>query len=1075
MAFEQVVDAAIDLLRRRQRVTYRMLQREFALDDAALSDLANELIRGQRLARDEDGEVLVWHGATVVAPAERRQLTVMFCDLVGSTRLSHALDPEDLREVMHLYQTECEAVLGPLGGHIAQYLGDGILAYFGYPAAHEDDAERAVRAGLGIVQTVRRLCGAVRARFGIELSVRVGIHTGLVVIGDIGAADRRETLALGEAPNLAAHIQAGAEPNTVMVSEDTLRLLFGRFITEDRGHAPHKVGRPLRVARIVGERDPGERRSGRSLLLDRQGHWVRLQQAWNQACEGQPGAVMLRGDAGMGKTRLVDELRAAVRAVSGELIVLRCSAFHRHSALHPFAEQIGRRAGLEADSPSDDVSDRLRALLAVAELEQHPSPVEPLALLAALVAPGSAPAAAAAALAPAELMQATQGLLLAWLAAAARRAPLLLVFEDLHWADASTLALLKQQLLRPVTPRALTVLTARPDFEAPWAEGATTTVLHLDRMPADALAELVCQVAGTRALPRTLIERIVDAADGVPLYGEEITKAVLESAAGREPSAMIDVPPTLQASLLARLDRLGSIKPLAQTAALLGREFSFELLAAVADTPMAELGPALHQLVGADLLRRRGTPPQARYSFRHALLQSAAADSLLRSTRMQLHRRIAEALQMRFPATVEAEPETLAHHLTEAGESLRAIPLWQRAGDRALARSALVEAIAHLEAGLSLLKAAGDGPGRDRIELQLQLRRASALRAVAGVAAPATGQAYERTVALAYRLDDTPQLIPALNGLYSYHMVRGQCDAAADPAQALLRVARECGDAMYQMIGHRAVGAVAFHLGEPVTAREHLQQAIALYDRERHAQLAVTLGIDHKVIASNFLSLTLFVLGERGAALACQRENLAHAETLDHAHSRAQALVFGCVLLALCDEWQELPEWAERVVLLGQQHGFPLMEGGGRFFLGAARAFGGTQPGDLEAGLAAMEHGAQLWWSTGARNYRAYVELLMAQAQARLGRMPAARAILQAANAGMAATGERWIEPELLRVEGELLHEPGRDPAAGDALLQRALACARRQHASGWERRVLASLAEREAQPLRQAAEPTMP
>jgi predicted ATPase len=569
-----------------------------------------------------------------------------------------------------------------------------------------------------------------------------------------------------------------------------------------------------------------------------------------------------------------------------------------------------------------------------------------------------------------------------------------------------------------------------------------------------------------------LLDRIVQAADGVPLYAEEIARAVLESATDHTPAAL-EVPATLQASLLARLDRLGSTKPLAQTAALLGREFSFELLASVVDLSVPDLARALHQLVDADLLRRRGAPPQARYAFRHALLQSAAADSLLRSARAQQHRRIAEALQARFTALVEAEPETLAHHLSEAGESLRAIPLWQRAGERALARSALVEAVAHLEAGLSLLGAAPSGAARDRIELGLQVSRASALRAVKGVAAPPTGEAYERAVALARQVDDHAQLLPALNGLYSFHMVSGQCEAAEPPARELLQVAHDTHDAVYEMIGHRAVGAVAFHVGDPRRAREHLEHAVALYDPAQHASLAVRLGVDHKVTASNFLALTLFVLGDADRALACQRRGLAHAEALDHAHSKTQALVFGCLLLALRGDWLDLPAWAERVTELGQRHGFPLMEGGGRFFLGAAQAFGGTDRQSMADGLAVMQRGAEQWWTTGARNYRSYCELLMAQACASLGQLDEARALLHDSQRGIAETGERWAEPELLRVSGELLHPHAGDREQSLALLRQARDLARRQGALHWEHRAAASLASREADDAPAAADIT--
>jgi class 3 adenylate cyclase/predicted ATPase len=1050
MAFERVLTAAIDLLRRRRRITQRWLQRQFELDDDTLADLVHELIHGQCVARLEGEDVLVWHEAHTVAPAERRQLTVMFCDLVGSTRLAATLDPEDLREVLQRYQAECRGVLQPLGGHIAQYLGDGVLAYFGYPSANEDDAERAVRAGLALVQAVRRLNALLRARFRVELAVRVGIHTGLVVIGDVGSVERRETLALGEAPNLAAHIQALAEPNTVLVSEATFGLLRGRFAAEPGEQLLQSGHGAMRLLHVARETDGASAAMSAAALIDRDGHAERLHFAWGEACAGRGSAMLVRGEAGLGKTRLAEALRSTARAASAEVIVLRCSAFHRHTALHPFAEHLGRRAGLEADSPSDDVSERLAALLDAAGLLTPRN----LSLFAALVSPGSAPADQAAELPPAQWMQATQEALLDWIAAAARRGPVLLVCEDLHWADASTLALLQRLVESARPPRLLALLTARPDFEPPWPADALAAALTLQRLPADTMAALVRQVAGAHTLPGALVERIVRAADGVPLYAEEITKAVL-AAELDEHSAAIEVPATLQASLLARLDRLGPVKPLAQTAALLGREFSFELLAAVVDMPVAQLGPALQQLVTADLLRRRGTPPATRYTFRHALLQSAAADSLLRSARSQLHRRIAEALQTRFSARAEAEPETLAHHLTEAGESLRAIPLWQRAGERALGRSALAEATAHLDAALALLHAVGEGRSRDAVELELQVMRASALRAVRGVAHPATGEAYERAASLARALGDTARLIPALNGLYAYHMVSGGCDAAMAPAQALLQVAREQHDAMYQMIGHRAVGAVAFHIGDPRTARTHLEQSLAAYDPERHKALAVMQGIDHKVIASNFLALTQFVLGEPDAALACQQAALAHAEQMDHAHSKTQALVFGCLLLTLRGDWPAIPAWAERAIELAQRRGFPLMEGGARFFLGAAQAFGGSDRHALQAGLAAMQDGAELWWGTGASNYRAYGEVLMAQAHAALGDLESARAMLRASAECIAKTGERWAEPELWRVEAELLHA---HDGSVRTRLREALALAERQGATAWAQRIVQSL-----------------
>ncbi|MBI5258920.1 MAG: AAA family ATPase [Burkholderiales bacterium] len=1091
MRFEQILDAATDLLQRRQRVSDRALQREYGLDAEALADLIHELVKVQRVARLDDEGVLCWTPPAAASPApapfpgatpaplpplaalaaERRLITVLFCDVAGSTRLAGRLDPEDWRDLLRTYQHACANVLQPLGGHIAQYLGDGILAYFGWPQGHEDDAERAVRAALALQPAVQRATGALAgAALPGGLRIRVGIHTGVVVVGEMGAADRREALALGEAPNLAAHIQQRAAPGTVMVSDTTLRLLHDGFITEDLGlHHLKDASQPMRLAWVQGERDPAERLlDGRPPLIDLDGQLALLHQAWAAARNGTGRVVTLRGGPGLGKTRLASELRSALQAGGAESVVLRCSPFHRHSALYPLAQHLARRSNLSPQSADEEVQERLGAMLDEAGV-QHP---DALALLAALVVPGSAPAQAAAALSPAEVMQGTQQVLLDWLTGASVRAPMLLLCEDLHWADPSTLKLLDRIVARaPRVQGLLVLLTQRPDFEPPWPVESDTQLIELQRLPPDAMRLLVRGLAhdgpaATGALPDALVERIVDTADGVPLYAEEILRAVLDDPEGAatvlasaEPGNDLahwptQVPTTLNASLMSRLERLGSAKPLAQTAALLGREFTFELLAAVSEQPAPELSQGLHLLVSAGLLRRRGIAPQARYVFRHALLQAAAEESLLRSARKALHQRIASVLATQFPGVLELEPETVARHFTEGGEPLRALPLWRRAGERALARSAVIEALADLDQGMALLDALPPGEHRDRHELGLQVLRLAALRASQGVAATATGETSERAVALARALYDEGAMITALNGLYAYHMVRGQCAAALAPARQLLSVALTNADPTIEMISHRALGAVAFHVGDPVTARAHLQRALAMYDHERHAALAHAQGIDHKVMTGNFLALTLFVLGEAEEAQALRRELVQHGEATGHAHSLAQALVFGCVLLSLAEDGPALATLAERTAQIGREHGFVLMASGGRFFQGAAL----LHQGRPEAGLPLMSEGAAAWWGTGARNYRAYVEMLMAQAEAALGRLDNARTLLLAAHEGIAMTGETWVEPELRRVEALLLRDV-EGAAACERRLREALACAERQRATGWQRKCLASLA----------------
>ncbi|MDE1947106.1 MAG: AAA family ATPase, partial [Burkholderiales bacterium] len=976
MDLEAVLKAAVELLERRRRVTCRWLQRELGLDDATFDDLRDELILGQRVAREVDGQVLVWVEREQSAPAERRQLTVMFCDLVGSTRLSGRLDPEDWRDVIRSYHEQCAAVLRPSGGHIAQYLGDGLLVYFGYPSANEDDAERAVGAGLAIVQAIRQLSARLAARIGSGLSVRVGIHTGLVVIGGASEGDGTETLALGEAPNLAAHIQSRAAPDTVLISQATLGLISGRFLTEDLGPQVLKdPAYPVRLAQVLGkrgERVGAPRAAPRQRLVDPAGSMGRLGQAW-EASRERAQVLLLRGEAGLGKTRLGEELCEIVTQGGARARVLRCSGFHRQSALHPVAQHLLQRAGVNPDAPTEDAALRVQALMVSDGLDgldglEGEGGAAALALIAALVAPGSAAAAPARALAPAQLMQSMQALLLGWLDAMARQGPTLVLFEDLHWADPSTLALLGR-FVAAGPPPMLLLLTARPDFDAPAL--APTSAIELRRLPDAAIREVVAQVGAARALPKALVERIVETAEGVPLYAEEITRSVLECA---DDTLSIEVPASLQGSLTARLDRMGPAKLLAQTAALLGREFSSDLLGAVSELPPYELERTLQQLTEGDILLQLAQTEPPRYAFRHALLQAAAGESLLRSARLALHRRVADVLISRFAGTVQAEPETLARHLSEAGEMRPAIQQWQRAGEHALARSATSEALAHLSQGLDLVAGLAAGAERDALELALQIPRASALRALQGVAAPATGAAYERACGLASELGDRARLIPALNGLYSYRMVAGQCDAALAPAQRLLDVAQAGGDRLFEMIGHRAVGGVAFHLGDLGSARTHLERALALYEPEQHGPLAFSFGIDHKVVSANFLALTLLVQGEVEAARAVQRSGLEWAEALGHDHSTAQALVFGCLMHVVNEDWNAVPARAERTIALGQRRGFPLMVGGGRFLLGAARAFGG----EPREGLRVMEEGSALWWGTGARNYRPLAEMLHA-------------------------------------------------------------------------------------------------
>ena len=716
MDFVAVVDQAIALLRQRGRLTYRTLQLQFQLDDAHLEALKDELIEGQRLAADEAGRVLVWTGdtATPVSPtapssmpalppaasappeAERRQLTVLFCDLVDSTVLASQLDPEDLREVVRAYQDTCAKVIARFEGHIAQYLGDGLLVYFGYPLAHEDDAQRAVRAGLGIVEALGQLNARLTQERGVHLAVRLGVHTGLVVVGEVGGSTRQEQLALGETPNVAARLQGIAAPNTVVISAATFQLLGGFFACQPFGTPLLKgQAQPLAVYQVLYESMARSRleaagSAGLTPLVGREQEVALLLERWAQVKEGVGQVVLLSGEAGIGKSRLVQALQAhAAAEPQAWLTPCQCSPYHQHSAFYPMIdllEGVALRFERE-EAPSQKLS-KLEGFLG-----QYGLPlVETVPLLAALLSLPLTAEYTPLTVSPVQQKQQTLHALLTILLRIATQQPVLFVMEDLHWVDPTTLAFLTLLVDQGPTARILVLLTFRPDFPPPWTGRSHLTQVTLPRLPREQATELTGRVAHGKALPAEVVEQVVAKTDGVPLFVEELTKMVLESGLLQEreeryelsgPLPPLAIPTTLHDSLMARLDRLGAVKSLAQLGATLGREFSYELLRAVAPWDEATVRRGLQQLVEAEFLYQQGLPPQATYRFKHALIQDAAYQSLLRSTRQHYHQRIAQVLEAQFPETVETQPELVAQHYTTAGCHEQAILYWQQAGQRA--------------------------------------------------------------------------------------------------------------------------------------------------------------------------------------------------------------------------------------------------------------------------------------------------------------------------------------------------------------------------------------------------------
>jgi class 3 adenylate cyclase len=969
MTFEELLDQAIDMLRRRGRVTYRALKLQFQLDDDTLDVLKDELIYGQQLAVDDEGRVLVWGGlpatppaadapsfATQEAPpdqarpvdnvptpaaihaphvpdAERRQLTVLFCDLVDSTALARQLDPEEWREVVRAYHATCAEVIARFEGYIAQYLGDGLLVYFGYPGAHEDDAVRAVRAGLGILDAIGALHARLAQDKGIDLAVRIGIHTGLVVVGEIGGGTRQERLALGETPNIAARLQSLATTGRMVLSEQTQRLVGGMF-DYDTVTTQALKGLPdavrvywVRGASAVESRFEAATATGLTPLVGRDGEIDLLLRRWEQAREGEGQVVLLAGEAGIGKSRITQALRERLSDEPHLRLRAQCLPYYSNSAFYPFIAHLERAMACERDASPAVQLDALEALLAQA----GPPLEEVVPLLAALLSIPSDDRYAPLTLNPQQRKDKTIEALIDQVRGLAQQQPVLYIFEDVHWIDPTSLEALARQIDRLQDARVLLVITYRPEFTPPWGGFTHVTTHTLNRLSRRHVTTMVQQLTGSKALPQEVLDQVVVRTDGVPLFVEELTKTILESGLLRDdgecytlagPLPALAIPDTLQSSLLARLDRLGSVKDVAQLGAAIGREFSYALLTAVSPLPDAALQAALHQLVQAELVFRRGELPEATYLFKHALVQDAAYGSLLRSTRQALHASIAQVLEARFPTLVAAEPEVVAHHYTEAGRNVQAIPYWQQAGQRALERSATREAVAHLTKGLEGLATLPDTPERAQQELALHITLGPALMNTKGFEAPEVLHAYARAHELCQQVGDAQQLFSALWGLFYVIMVRGEMQRAREVGEELLGVARRLQDPGLLVVAHRAQVQALFWRGELGPAHTHAQQALALYDPQQMRAHAVRYGQDPGVYCRLVGAVTLWLLGYPDQGRQWSETALTQAQGLRHAYTLQQALCFSALLHLLRREAGVALERAEAQRALCTEQGF---------------------------------------------------------------------------------------------------------------------------------------------------------
>jgi class 3 adenylate cyclase/predicted ATPase len=990
-----------------------------------------------------------------VGEAERRQLTVMFCDLVGSTALSTRHDPEDLRELIGAYHRAVAETVGRFAGFVGKYMGDGVLVYFGYPQAHEDDAERAVRAGLAVIEAVGRLPARE------DLRVRLGIATGLAVVGDlIGEGAAQERGVVGETPNLAARLQALAMPNTLVIGEATRRQVGGLFDLADLGpQALAGFTDPQPAWRVIGESGVLSRfealRSGETPLVGREEEVELLVRRWQQAKSGEGRVVLISGEPGIGKSRLTAALSEHIGIEPHTRLRYFCSPHHQDSALHPFIAQLERAAGFARDDTVEAKLGKLRALLAPGARDD-----DDVALLSELL---SLPSSAAELnLSPQRKREKLFEALLSQLAAVAQHRPVLMVFEDAHWIDATSRELLDLTIDRLRRLPVLLAITFRPEFQPPWAGRAHVTSLALVRLGERDGEALVLTLAGNAALTAEMVAEIVERTDGVPLFVEELTKAVLESAGQGDRVAAVlaatslaalSVPATLHASLMARLDRLGPMaKEIAQIGALLGREFAYELIEPVAQRPERELQAALDQLGEAGLLFCRGAAPHASYLFKHALVQDAAYSTLLRGRRQDLHARVAAALEAHFADLVERQPELLAHHLTAAGNAERAVEQWLKAGQHAAARLAYLEAIAHLERGLGLLHSLPESPVRNGREIELQLALGLCLFTANG--AVVSKPPYTRAHELAESSGARQQRFEALFGIWESTSVSGGTAAARPLSERLLRMAELEGDDGLRLQAHHSGWSTWRYAGDPAKAREHADAGRLLYDPEKHASHRLVYGgHDPGVCARQVGAQAEWLLGYPEKALASIADALALGERIAHPFTLSVALTFASVVyLNRREPERALRQLEAAEALVAEQRLAFVVEPG------MLRGVALVGQGAVDEAIARIREGVTKWTRLGRTIFLPYGLAFLAEGLARHGDVAAALAALREGLEIAGATGEHMWDAELHRLTGTvLLAENKLDE--GQASLQQAIRVAQAQQAKSLELRAARDLA----------------
>jgi class 3 adenylate cyclase/predicted ATPase/DNA-binding SARP family transcriptional activator len=996
---------------------------------------------------------------------ERRQLTILVCRMVGSTPLSARLDPEDMRDVIAAFHKVIADAVARFDGFVAQYQSDGAVVYFGYPAAHEHDAEQAVRAGLAILDAI----GAVKASSGVALRARASVATGLVVVGNqMATDDNRQRLAIGEAPNVAAQLQAVAGPGEVVISASTQRLVGGMFDCHALGaYVLKDLPQQMEAWRVLGEsagisRFDARRAGALTPLVGRQEEIEVLQRRWDQAKTGEGRVVLLSGEPGIGKSRVAEALLTRLERGPHARMRYFCSPHHTNSPLYPFIAQLERIAGFE---PGNSAATKLAKLEAVLEPMAKNAPRD-LALIADLLSVPTDGRYPMVEVSPQLKREMTLSALLRHLEGMAAQTPVLIVVEDAHWIDPTSFDLLNRAVDSIARLPVLMVLTFRPEFQSTWIGQPHVTMLPLSRLGRRDSAGIIGGVAQGKTLPAMVVEQILAHTDGVPLFIEELTSTLLESGHLREiadgyvldgPLPSLAIPTTLQASLLARLDRLASVKDIAQIGAVIGREFPFRLIDAVSAMPKQELEAALDKLVAAELIFQRGVAPDAAYRFKHALVQDAAYASLLRSRRRALHAAIVKELVAVGVSDTEVKPELLAHHCAEAGMTEEAVRHYLKASEQAVARSALTEAALLLDKALGTIAELPDGLPRDRMELEVQSARGPVLIAVKGFAAAETGQTYARARDLWDRLGRPPEfLLRTARVRWSLHTNRSQFPEAQSVVEDLLEFGRAHGDAVALILGNFTAGLTYSYQGELPSSRASLEEVIGRNDLAAHPQLLRYAGTDPLAIALAVIARVLLFMGYPDQASLRNEAAMRQARQLAHAPTMAQCLAFGAAQASALGNEADLARRVEELRALTREHGFPQWSALAPIFEGQLA----LMRGEARAAVTLLRQGLAARRATGVTLFNSNFAIPLIEALEKDGKSGEALALLDEQIVFVEETGEFWCAAGLHRLRGNLLLKDSvPDFEGAQAEFLKAIDVAQGQSARLWELRAAVSLA----------------